>query len=629
MVAATSGSRQGSGWGPGNDVQRLPSSAFIGNCPTVTMPIPRIAGLRAVGSQRLLLTPRRSSQLALNGTRQSLRIDQQCRLKSTTPPPGGQGAGQQQGQGKEGEQGEGQEKQFKKGLWSTFWTLWKRDMKRGWEITKKTSLRQTWKEEPIGLVVGAIGATLSMCFLAFTFYQYFAYYNSPTFTVFPEDIAFALRKALYFGDFKKDTKRALHYYKQAIELCQEHKLDHFSDEVMGIKLKLADWLEKIDNHRNAIHILENLLSDCQRWIVAFEKAEKEEILPGQKNYKPQHAIKAVEGETPGEVKMVVIPPPPVEEEGAKSEGDAAAQQQQQQPPTNPDGTPIQPKETFRGKRTRLLMKSIGIAVKLASLYSDDHVLERETAHEKLVWAVETNLRELARREKEGLKEGEGKWMTPEEIGGTLESLAHDYQSQAQHHLAVPLLFQALRMCDLPCHTAMLSTFLSPPHPALQLPSFFVLTNNDYCLVSNISTSFAEHPLLPPGDSPVDVLMEQDASKIFATAKQQRAAYLDAAERWAQNAIAQAKRTTGEERTEECDQACATAVINYGSILALQGKPEEARKKFEQAREMIRKMEVEDKAVYEREVEEGLRKLNGEVEEKKGKKRIMPGGVVPR
>ncbi|KAK4176159.1 hypothetical protein QBC36DRAFT_188141 [Triangularia setosa] len=566
------------------------------------MPVPRVAGLRAVGTQRLLSTPRRSPQLALNGARQSLTVNQQCRLKSTTPPPG-QGAGQQQGQGKEGGQGEGQEKQFKGGLWSTFWSLWKRDMKRGWEITKKTSLRQTWKEEPIGLVVGAIGATLSMCFLAFTFYQYFAYYNSPTFTVFPEDVAFALRKALYFGDFKKDTKRALHYYKQAIELCQEHKLDHFSDEVMGIKLKLADWLEKIDNHRNAIHILENLLSDCQRWIVAFEKAEKEEILPGQKNYKPQHAIKAVEGETPGEVKMVVIPPPPVEEEGSKPESSESTSQPQQ-PPTNPDGTPIQPKETFRGKRTRLLMKSIGIAVKLASLYSDEHVLERETAHEKLVWAVETNLRELARRQKEGLKEGEGKWMTPEEIGGTLESLAHDYQSQAQHHLAVPLLFQALRMCDQPCHTAM--------------------------LMSNISTSFAEHPLLPPGDSPVDALMEQDASKIFATAKQQRSAYLDAAERWAQNAIAQAQRATGEQRTEECDQACATAVINYGSILALQGKPEEARKKFEQAKEMIKKMEVDDKGVYEREVEEGLRKLNGGSEEgKKGKKRIMPGGVVPR
>ncbi|KAK4195091.1 hypothetical protein QBC40DRAFT_25007 [Triangularia verruculosa] len=570
------------------------------------MPIPRVAGLRAAGASRLLSATRTSPRLALNGASQPLRLTQQCRLKTTTPPPGGQGSNQQQGQGKDGEQAEGQEKQFKGGLWSTFWTLWKRDMKRGWEITKKTTLRQTWKEEPIGLVVGAIGATLSMAFLAFTFYQYFAYYNSPTFTVFPEDIAFALRKALYFGDFKKDTKRALHYYKQAIELCQEHKLDHFSDEVMGIKLKLADWLEKIDNHRNAIHILENLLSDCQRWIVAFEKAEKEEILPGQKNYKPQHAIKAVEGEEPGDVKMVVIPPPPVEEEeGAKSEGDSAAQPQQPvQPPTNPDCTPIQPKETFRGKRTRLLTKSISIAVKLASLYSDEHVLERETAHEKLVWAVETNLREMARRQEEGLKEGEGKWMSSEEIGGTLESLAHDYQSQAQHHLAVPLLFQALRLCDQPCHTAM--------------------------LMSNISTSFAEHPLLPPGDSPVDALMEQDASQIFATAKQQRSAYLDAAERWAQNAITQAKRTTGEERTQECDQACAAAIINYGSILALQGKPDQAREKFEQAKNMIKKMDVEDKAVYEKEVEEGLRKLNGESDEtKRGKKRIMPGGVVPR
>lgn len=100
------------------------------------------------------------------------------------------------------------------------------------------------------------------------------------FIVFFEDVVFVLRKVFYFGDFKKDIKCVLYYYKQVIEFCQEYKFDYFFDEVMGIKFKFVDWFEKIDNYCNVIYIFENLFFDCQCWIVVFEKVEKEEILLG-------------------------------------------------------------------------------------------------------------------------------------------------------------------------------------------------------------------------------------------------------------------------------------------------------------------------------------------------------------
>jgi hypothetical protein len=73
-----------------------------------------------------------------------------------------------------------------------------------------------------------------------------------------------------------------------------------------------------------------------------------------------------------------------------------------------------------GKRTKVLGKTVGISVKLGDLYSNYYVQDKETAEERLVWAVETVLKEKKRREEEGVKEGEGDWMTDEEFGGALE-----------------------------------------------------------------------------------------------------------------------------------------------------------------------------------------------------------------
>ena len=73
-----------------------------------------------------------------------------------------------------------------------------------------------------------------------------------------------------------------------------------------------------------------------------------------------------------------------------------------------------------GKRTRVLSRTIGISRKLGELYANEYVLENESAEEMLVWAVTTLLKELKTREDEGVKEGEGPWMSNEEIGGSLE-----------------------------------------------------------------------------------------------------------------------------------------------------------------------------------------------------------------
>ena len=189
-----------------------------------------------------------------------------------------------------------------------------------------------------------------------------------------------MRRALYYSNYNPDPQRALKYYKQALDLCTELGLDPFSDDVMGIKIQLAAWLEQIENHAVAAQVLESLLNDCKRWVEVMEKSVKDGTAP-----------------------KFVSPPPTVEADGSKQ---AAAD--------------APPPETLWGKRTRVLGKAVGISVKLGELYSNEHVMQQDRAHERLIWSVETALREARRRSLEGLKEGEGEWMSSEAIGGALE-----------------------------------------------------------------------------------------------------------------------------------------------------------------------------------------------------------------
>ena len=83
---------------------------------------------------------------------------------------------------------------------------------------------------------------------------------------FPEKVANKLRRALYYTNQDPDPKQALRYYKEALALCEEEGLDPFSDEVIGVKIQIAAFLEGIWNHATAAKILEQLLADCKKWV---------------------------------------------------------------------------------------------------------------------------------------------------------------------------------------------------------------------------------------------------------------------------------------------------------------------------------------------------------------------------
>lgn len=216
------------------------------------------------------------------------------------------------------------------------------------------------------------------------------HYIIGAFHKFPEPVAKELRKALFYTNQDPRPHEALKYYKKALRVAEEIGMDPFSDEILGVKIQMAAFFEKIDQYDKAIQVLEIVRRDCLTWI--------DEL-----------------GDKPENV----------------------------------------------GKRTRVLAKTIAISTKLGDLYASPFVMEKEAAEEKLVWAVETALKELHRRQVEGVKPDEGEWLTQEELGGSLERLGMNYEEKDQHHLAAPAFLTAINLSPpKSCHTAVLSTFTS-------------------------------------------------------------------------------------------------------------------------------------------------------------------------
>lgn len=78
-----------------------------------------------------------------------------------------------------------------------------------------------------------------------------------------------------------------------------------------------------------------------------------------------------------------------------------------------------------GDRSRVLKVIVQLNVKLGELYTSKYMNQPEDAGKRLEEALETALKEKSRREQEGVKQGEGDWMTDEELGATMEGTLSD------------------------------------------------------------------------------------------------------------------------------------------------------------------------------------------------------------
>ncbi|KAK0809158.1 hypothetical protein LTR75_005965 [Friedmanniomyces endolithicus] len=207
-------------------------------------------------------------------------------------------------------------------------------------------------------------------------------------------------------------------------------------------------------------------------------------------------------------------------------------------------------EHNRVKRTRILAKVVGISVKLGELYGSPEIYQRDLAEERLVWAVETVLKERQRRDiirvtegmsEEALMEVEGPWMTDSETGAALEALAHTLPRRRPH--ASSLAQQSPRAAaavDAYASSAAITSSEGPTGPVATRES----------LIQNAST-------------------------------------------WAQKALDVAATVQPPTRNEECDIGCAVATHNLAEFAEMMGRKEDARRKYVEAISIARAVGFED------------------------------------
>ncbi|KAJ6783639.1 hypothetical protein PWT90_05801 [Aphanocladium album] len=414
-------------------------------------------------------------------------------------------------------------------------------------------VKKAYKDSPASTAFAVVLLVVTLGISAVALRMFYVRFYNNKFSRYPEPVANTLRRAIYYSNYQPDPELALKYYKKAMQQCAEIGLDPFSDEVLGIRIQVSAWLQQIDSYTSSGEVLESVLADCQKWVSVMDKSVEDGMVDGKGYYINSSNLADANDINNKHTR------PGVEAESAPKDEELEV-----------------PRETLWRKRERVLAAAVKTAVALGELYADEHVLKPEKATEHFVWAVETTLKEFKRRRTEGKKPGEETWLTPTEVGGAMESLGRDYERKSQFHLAIPLFFQALRLCELPCHRAV--------------------------VMNNLAASFAQIPASFLSGALSDGLKDLEGTEMPKT----RPECLEAAENWAKNAYMHGTDVKGDERTPECDEACAVALCNWADVAAMLGKTTVARKKYEQCIDMSKKLGFAGGA---RQAAEGLKKLN--------------------
>jgi tetratricopeptide (TPR) repeat protein len=116
---------------------------------------------------------------------------------------------------------------------------------------------------------------VSFLFLGYVNYVYFI--QVMAFHTFPEPVAKELRKAIYYDKgHGQDPKKAYKYYKEALMVATDLRMNPFSDEFMGMRIRMAEFLEQHEQYEQAIYVLEMERGFCYEFM---EKAKDRDV-PG-------------------------------------------------------------------------------------------------------------------------------------------------------------------------------------------------------------------------------------------------------------------------------------------------------------------------------------------------------------
>lgn len=137
---------------------------------------------------------------------------------------------------------------------------------RGW-------IKDAQKDYPIlfpTLLVATIGSLSLLGLLAYDEYTRVA----PEYSAYPTGVEQRLRVALHFTHVSPDPDLAAKNFVEALKQADDAGMDPFSKEVMGIRIRFSEMMEKFGRVKGAVEILNNIAKDSEARLQELDLSDK-------------------------------------------------------------------------------------------------------------------------------------------------------------------------------------------------------------------------------------------------------------------------------------------------------------------------------------------------------------------
>jgi tetratricopeptide (TPR) repeat protein len=272
--------------------------------------------------------------------------------------------------------------------------------------TYRSAARDIWRKNPVFFpfaLISIIAAGALSTYVLGIFYARATKVDEKV-NRFPPAVAKELRKALYYTEINLEPQKALEHYKAALQIAMEMDMHPWSDEVLGIKLQMADMLVKAGYHQKATELLGRIAQQGYEWVLQT---------------RDRYILTLPKGKTIVDPNLKEIVQP---DEETKNYELALAD--------------------------RTLRKIIGIFLLLGELYEDEHIKNPAKAFSTRRAALGILTEEIENRRRRGLpplatpEEGDN-WMNAEEVGNVMSDVGETWLRAGRPDKALELLMPSI------------------------------------------------------------------------------------------------------------------------------------------------------------------------------------------
>ncbi|KAL4911481.1 hypothetical protein BDW74DRAFT_8611 [Aspergillus multicolor] len=430
----------------------------------------------------------------------------------------------------------------------------------------KQASKGIWRKYPFLLpfaILGVIGSTIAFGFIVYVE----LFHNAPQYHKFPPEVVKPLRQAVYYTDVTLQPQLAVKYYKEALKAAAAVGMNPMSDEVIGIKLQVADVLERSRNIKPAIQVLEMTKKEMLEWVEKGRAAtaEREKVLDEQIKKAEKEAQKS---RTKLDTKLEIDDPQTLDRID-QMKADAEFLQKQQ---------------------AKCIKRAVGISLKLAVMYGSDHMQDPKKSEEAAEAAVDLSMKELKYRGNAGLPisqvdpdvaNSKTPYLTQKEAAMALSNLGQLYHGSGRYELALPCFMRGL---DL-----------------LRAEEGPVPTCGQALIISHIVGALGMQQLVRQD------MMKNEGGDTGEAASDHLISH---AKEWAMMGDKVQSNVPANKRTPECDVACVSLKASLGHLAQYQGKFDEAGKHYKAALTAVSTFFGESREDIIKEMKEAVEEMEG-------------------